>query len=460
MPIADLDYREYFTLEATEKLKTYFDRCDTNGDGSIGESELIAMMKKMGRSLSRSQVRELVKSVDFNNTGEIEFEEFCMLEIMMSDAKPRADLINYRDYVPDKTVKQLSGLCMQHWQQNGETEQGLVDLDATCKILETLGCKAGSAAVEAIFQQIGPEGDSGGPIDFEALCCVWAIASKLRRKCNYREFLTNQQVASFKKLFNTGTKNEKGCISFGELELILRRLGLQVKKSQMSYLMHNFDTDDSGDCDFEEFCVMMLRLKGIRRNRVINPDTCSCGKLWLEDNFNIKELQQSGFGLKHFREVHIPVGNLVKEGGISALEFRRAGYTPMELRRGGLGAEELRRCGFSLGDLRNAGFSDGVLRTANKTLQSSFTAGDLSPLPQQRPASRGRCGPFRGATPLLNAGSAQMAPPRQTWQLPPRPMTQMIREHTDWKAPVTRNRGSVLSFCRSSSGLAEAPGVL
>lgn len=36
----------------------------------------------------------------------------------------------------------------------------------------------------------------------------------------------------------------------------------------------------SGDIDFEEFCVMLLRLKGLRRQQVICPSTHSCDDLW------------------------------------------------------------------------------------------------------------------------------------------------------------------------------------
>jgi len=74
-------------------------------------------------------------------------------------------------------------------------------------------------------------------------------------------------------------------------------------------------------------------------------------------------------------------------------------------------------------------------------LKGSLSAGDLTILPQQRPPSSGRPGgpPVRGAV-LSTAGAAAVTPGVALpcpWQLPPRPMTQMIREHTDWRPKLS-----------------------
>merc|ERR1719343_311669 len=129
----------------------------------------------------------------------------------------------------------------------------------------------------------------------------------------------------------------------------------------------------------------MLRLRGERRLREISPVTEECWDFWKQEAFSIKELQASGFGLEDFKEAGIPVGVIYREGKVSALELRRAGFTPAELRRAGLGVNELRSCGFSLADLRNAGFSDFSLKAANRSLRGTLSAGDLSSLPQRRP---------------------------------------------------------------------------
>lgn len=438
MPIADLDYSEYFTAEAIVKLEDHFKRADVDGDGNINEAELTLMMKRQGRNISSKQLREMIKTVDYNASGSIEFEELAVLEIMLNDLKPHPTLIDYRDFLPDAVLKCLENQFVQH----DLPESGTVDLEAVGSIVEKMGVKVKQELLHALFKKVDQSGE--GHIEFSQLGNLYAVASRTRKKCNYREFMTRDQVASFRKVF-MGADHGTGHVGFPEVEAILRRLGLQVKKSQMEYLMQNFDVDGSGDIDFEEFSVMMLRLKGMRRMQVINPTTCNCEQLWFEENFTVPELQQSGFGLRHFREANIPVGKLIDDGKFSALELRRAGFSPGELRRGGLGAEDLQRCGFSLVDLRNAGFSDSILHHANHNLKGCFSAGDLSPLPQRRPVSKEGKGPVRGAV-LSSAGARHLAPPLACqWQLPPRPMTQMIREHTDWK-PMLSQHGSKANF--------------
>jgi len=425
-----LDYHDYFTEEALEKLRAAFHGGDAPSPSeSIPTDELAAAFRRMGRVLTKQQVRDLAKQVVSDDRGVIEFEEFCILEIMLSGLRPHVNLINYRDYLSNERVASLERRFVQEDVQNA----GAVPLAKVLRICEDMGCSGMTDELQELFKQADTE--NRGTVEFHHVCAIFAVAKKCRRKCNYREFLSAEQVATFNKVFFSAV-GEHGRYSMKMLDKLMRRLGLTVKPYQLNWLMETFDLDGSGDIDFEEFCIMMLRLKGVHRQRVITPQTCSCEDLWRNEKFTVKELRRSGFTLKDFKEIGIPVALLVSEGGISPLEFRRAGYTCQDLRRGGVSAAELRRCGFSLADLRIAGFSDGVLQVADRELKGSLSAGDLSLLAQQRPPSRGRVGPVRGAV-LSNAGAVALSTP-SIWQLPPRPMTQMIREHTDWQPKLSR----------------------
>lgn len=433
MPIADIDYKEYFTTEALDKLARAFSHYDVDGTGTIGEADLHAIFRGLGRTVSKQQLREIFKNVDYNDSGSIEFEEFCVAEIMLSQLRPHPALIDYQEYLPESVVKALERL----FGKEDSFGAGAVGLPAVCRIFEAMGSKLQKEDIEEVFRLADTA--NVGQLDFSSLAALWAVATGQRKRCNYREFLSLEQVETLRAAFQD--VSGKGHVGRGELEALMRRVGVIVRKAQLEWLMRAFDTDSSGDIDFEEFAVMVLRLRGFRRQRVISPHTCRCEDLWRDERFTIRELQQAGFGLRHFRDAGIPAGRLHLEGGVGALELRRAGYNPAELRHGGLSATELRRSGFSLADLRIAGFSDRVLEEANRQLKASFSAGDLAVLPQTRPVSKGAVGaPVRGAT-LSGAGAAQLLPASPLkWQLPPRPMTQMIREHTDWRPRLARAR--------------------
>merc|ERR1719221_205769 len=102
-------------------------------------------------------------------------------------------------------------------------------------------------------------------------------------------------------MFEAADSRGYGSLTSAEFGHLLKKLGMTLKKQQLTSLMKRVDTDNSGDIDFEEFCIMIVRLRQLRRKRTISPATCTCAELWLEENFTVRELLRSGFTLKDFR---------------------------------------------------------------------------------------------------------------------------------------------------------------
>ena len=71
----------FFLLQATEaqksEFKKAFSKFDKNGDGHISSSELTEVMKGLSVSMTDQQVQDMLKEVDSDNSGSIEFDEFC-----------------------------------------------------------------------------------------------------------------------------------------------------------------------------------------------------------------------------------------------------------------------------------------------------------------------------------------------------------------------------------------------
>lgn len=216
----------------------------------------------------------------------------------------------------------------------------------------------------------------------------------------------------------------QGNLAITELDHIFRKFGYPMKTKQLRGLLKDFDSDSSGEIDFEEFCVMMLRLKCAKQVRHISPETHDCRSLWLDEGFTAKELQKSGYGIFHMKAAGISVRQILAEAEVTALEMRLCGFTAQELRKAGMGASELRAAGFSLAELRLAGFSHAVLQTANKTLRSYLSKGNLTVLPQQNPK--------------FDPKRKKHTPFMKLWLTPktsddPKPVTPRIREHTDYR---------------------------
>lgn len=371
MPIADIDYSEYFPAAKLSALRENFDEADTSGDGHISWKELQTMFRKIGWNLNTKQIKEVIADVDYDESGMLEFEEYCVMLIKMQKLRPRADLIDYRDWLEARMLNRVRAL----WAEYDPQGVGTVDISKFDEMLRDLNCRAKSDFVDDTIRQALRDERR---FDFEQLCCMWAVLGMGRKQINFREYLAPELVKKYRTQFGVFAK-QANCLKVAQLDSLLRRLGYALSRPQLCALFTDFDEDGSGTIDFAEFCVMMARLTRARRKRMINPQTYpSCRPLWDEEGFDVGELQKCGFSLMDMRQVGIPVGKIFSQGAASALELRRCGYSSSELRRGGLSAASLRKCGFSLAELRNAGFSEDVLEEVNRSVKQSLSAGDLS----------------------------------------------------------------------------------
>ena len=64
-------------------FKKAFDNYDLDGSGEIDTSELFVLVNELGMSRSRHQCKEMVAEIDIDKSGEIDFEEFCSLIVLV-----------------------------------------------------------------------------------------------------------------------------------------------------------------------------------------------------------------------------------------------------------------------------------------------------------------------------------------------------------------------------------------
>eukprot|EP01043_Picozoa_sp_COSAG02_P030365 COSAG02_NODE_1934_length_10318_cov_74.374009_6_plen_856_part_00 len=69
-------------LKLTDKLEDNFNHFDVNDSGTIDIEELGDLMKRCGQTLGRTELRQLGRELDSNDSGDTDFDEFCemMLE--------------------------------------------------------------------------------------------------------------------------------------------------------------------------------------------------------------------------------------------------------------------------------------------------------------------------------------------------------------------------------------------
>ncbi|XP_050210077.1 calcium-dependent protein kinase 1-like [Mercurialis annua] len=155
------------------------------------------------------------------------------------------------------------------------------------------------------------------------------------------ESLSEEEIAGLKEMFKMIDSDNSGTISFEELKAGLKRVGANLKESEIYDLMQAADVDNSGTIDYGEFIAATLHLNKIERedhlfaafqyfdkdgSGYITPDELqqACEEFGLEDvrlEEMIREVDQDNDGLIDYNEfvAMMQKGN-VGGGGRKGLE--------------------------------------------------------------------------------------------------------------------------------------------
>ena len=68
-----------FTADEIEQYKGLFDMFDVDGGQTISQEELMQIMKELGENPTEEEVALMIKEVDDDGSGEIDFYEFCLM---------------------------------------------------------------------------------------------------------------------------------------------------------------------------------------------------------------------------------------------------------------------------------------------------------------------------------------------------------------------------------------------
>ena len=82
---------EYITDEQRKDLQDIFDQFDKDKDGKISWKELANAMESMGQNPTDEEINEMMREVDLNQDGKIDFDEFM---ILMTKSSPDTQLKN------------------------------------------------------------------------------------------------------------------------------------------------------------------------------------------------------------------------------------------------------------------------------------------------------------------------------------------------------------------------------
>ena len=79
------------TEQQIEEFQEVFNLFDKDGGGSISNSELGIVMRTLGQNPTESEIEVMIKAVDEDGNGEINFQEFCGLMVKQMEANEPAE---------------------------------------------------------------------------------------------------------------------------------------------------------------------------------------------------------------------------------------------------------------------------------------------------------------------------------------------------------------------------------
>lgn len=134
-----------------QELKLAFDMFDKNHDGKISSEELGCVLRTLGHNHSPKEVEEMIKNVDTNENGFVEYDEFIT---MMRRASKEHDSVNNED------ARKREAFAVFDMDGNG-----YIDKHELKYVMRRLGENLSDDDLKAMFSEADINGD--GLIDYD-----------------------------------------------------------------------------------------------------------------------------------------------------------------------------------------------------------------------------------------------------------------------------------------------------
>jgi Ca2+-binding EF-hand superfamily protein len=202
----------------TLETKKFFDKYDSDTNGSLSREEAKDMLKKLYEAISDQELGSVIRIIDSSGDNEICFDEF---------------MVWWQDY----------GLhcCFSQYDDDGSGE---LDRSEFRLMLEAMGLPLDDAQLTKTIDEID---DGSGTI-------------------SYTEFLVWWRNFDQGNAFSVYDKDGSGELELNEIAQLMHDMGLATKRDELQQQVDQIDTDKSGSLNRDEFCALADELHVKLRN--------------------------------------------------------------------------------------------------------------------------------------------------------------------------------------------------
>ena len=226
------------TKDDVIQLKKVFDSIDLDHSNSINPSEIRLFFQKLALQDSKDAIYDMLKEMDDDYSGGVDFEEFFSFLTAIYDEKDKRDeirkLVKRAIELPSKEVSKKPEPAKKVDQKESKKDEKSKEagFSREKQKKEVLRSKAKTS------NKGNREASSNNEFDPEAYVSV---------------SLPKDQVMDLKRAFDILDEDGSGTVSPNEMLKYFEKMGLMMKNKFIYQVLADLDKDNSGGIDFEEF---------------------------------------------------------------------------------------------------------------------------------------------------------------------------------------------------------------
>lgn len=247
-------------VENMDSLKQAFKSVDKSGDGKLSYSEFMEMLKKFDFGLTEEQMFDFASSIDQDESGTIEFEEFLQrfqveFEINIKDEKIKKQL----QEISKKLLAQKDE-ATKIYKQIDDNGDGKISFTEFTNYIQKLGFDYSEKEFQGIFDLLDKE--QQGYFDYNQFEKSFFVTDT--QADEYTQNILQRVCAAIykgrfklKHLFRKMDLDGNGRIDLKEFEIGINALNstlvAPLTNDQVKIIFDAVDKDHSGEIDYEEF---------------------------------------------------------------------------------------------------------------------------------------------------------------------------------------------------------------